>query len=88
MEIKELLVKFGNYLLSEERENNLINEQNKRSVTDADLSRFNDFIELLEMPELISLLTSYFYPTTPPSNSDEMFKKRMRIIKMLNDRNS
>jgi hypothetical protein len=40
-ELEKLLVKFGNYLLSEERENNLINEQNKRCVTDADLSRFN-----------------------------------------------
>ena len=34
--------------------------------------------------ELMPLLISYFYPTTPVSNSDEMFKKRMQIIKILN----
>lgn len=35
--------------------------------------------------ELIPLLISYFYPTTPTSNSDEMFKKRLQIIEILND---
>ena len=34
---------------------------------------------------LIPLLISYFYPTNPTSNSDEMFKKRMQIIEILND---
>ena len=34
--------------------------------------------------KLIPILNSYFYPTNPPTNSDEMFIKRMQIIEILN----
>lgn len=37
---KSELVSFGNYLLSEERENGLVHKFNKRSVNDADLENW------------------------------------------------
>lgn len=36
------LVDFANYVLSEERERNLINLENKRAVTHADLENWKD----------------------------------------------
>jgi len=43
--MEKLLIEFGNYVLSEKRENNLLNDINKRSVTDADIANFKHKLE-------------------------------------------
>lgn len=41
-EVKDYLVDFGNYLLSDKRAASIKNEENRKSVTDADLENWAD----------------------------------------------
>jgi hypothetical protein len=44
-QLESLLVRFGNYLLSDERNNNFTNDEFQNEVWDADISNFRELLK-------------------------------------------
>lgn len=72
------LVAFGNYLLSEERKNNLAHESNYSAVTDADIANYNYQLKEKETEifhKSIELMKAHSTETDP--------EKKIEIMKQI-----
>ena len=81
-EVKQLLVDFGNYLLSDKRAATIENEENKKVVTDADLANWKN------EPSECDCENCPFSGICPHSDFErcENCEKRLPMDEMMHDR--